>query len=219
LYALIGVVGTAIPFTLFAYAGLSLGGSTMAILNTTAPMFVLLIGAMLGWERLTAGRVTGVALGALGVWLVTLRLDGSSHALPALAVVACLCASLGYAVTALLVRRWGQGVPTKGMALGSQAFAAAVLLPLVPLSPASAAPSALVVGNVLALGILGSGIAYLLFFRLVADVGAASAQTVSLLIPAFGMLWGTIFLGETIGLAGLGGAACIVIGTVLITRR
>jgi len=219
LYALIGVVGTAIPFTLFGYAGLSLGGSTMAILNTTAPMFVLLIGAMLGWERLTAARVAGVALGALGVWLVTLRFDGSSQPLPMLAVLACLCASLGYAVAALLVRRWGQGVPTKGMALGSQVFAAAVLLPLVPLSPASAAPSALVVGNVLALGILGSGIAYLLFFRLVADVGAASAQSVSLLIPAFGMLWGTMFLGETIGLAGLGGAACIVLGTVLIIRR
>src|SRR4029079_6075696 len=69
LYALIGVVGTAIPFTLFGYAGLSLGGSTMAILNTTAPVFVLLIGAMLGWERLSAGRIVGVAMGAIGVWL------------------------------------------------------------------------------------------------------------------------------------------------------
>jgi drug/metabolite transporter (DMT)-like permease len=73
--------------------------------------------------------------------------------------------------------------------------------------------------NVLALGLLGSGVAYVLFFRLVADLGAASAQTVSLLIPAFGMLWGTLFLGETIGLAGLAGAVCIVLGTVLIARR
>ena len=219
LYAVIGVVGTAIPFTLFGYAGLSLGGSTMAILNTTAPMFVLLIGAMLGWERLSAGRVVGVALGAVGVWLVTLRFDGVSTPMPVLAVAACLCASLGYAVASLLVRRWGKGVPTKGIALGSQVFAAAALVPLVPLWPPSAAPTTLVIANVVALGILGSGVAYLLFFRLVADVGAASAQTVSLLIPAFGMLWGMIFLGETIGPAGLGGAACIVLGTVLITRK
>jgi drug/metabolite transporter (DMT)-like permease len=73
--------------------------------------------------------------------------------------------------------------------------------------------------NVAALGVLGSGVAYVLFFRLIGDVGAASAQTVSLLIPAFGMLWGTMFLGEMLGLAGLAGAACIVLGTVLITRR
>jgi drug/metabolite transporter (DMT)-like permease len=219
LYALIGIVGTAIPFTLFGVAGLMVGGSTMAILNTTAPMFTLLIGAVLGWEKLSASRVAGVALGAAGVWLVTLRFDGASAAIPLLAVAACLCASLGYAVASLLVRRWGQGVPSKGMALGSQVFAAAAVLPLLPLWPASAAPSPLVIANVVALGLLGSAVAYVLFFRLVADVGAASAQTVSLLIPAFGMLWGTLFLGETIGLAGLAGAACIVLGTVLITRR
>ena len=219
LYALIGIIGTAIPFTLFGYAGLLVGGSTMAILNTTAPMFVLIIGAALGWERLTAGRVAGVALGAFGVWLVTLRIDGSSAPMPILAVVACLCASLGYAVAALLVRRFGKGVPSKGMALGSQVFAAAVILPLLPLWPASGPASTVVIANVVALGILGSGVAYVLFFRLVADLGAASAQTVSLLIPAFGMLWGMLFLGETIGPAGLAGAVCIVLGTVLITRR
>lgn len=218
-YALIGVLGTALPFTLFSYAGMELPGSTMAILNTTAPMFALLIGAALGWERLSIGRVCGVILGAIGVWLVTLRLDGTSTALPVLAVAACLCASLGYAVTSLLVRRWARGAPAAGMALGAQVFAAAAILPFVPLWPPSAAPSALVIANVAALGLLGSGVAYVLFFRLVADVGAASAQTVSLLIPAFGMFWGMLFLGERIGLAGLAGAACIVLGTVLITRR
>ena len=219
-YALIGVVGTALPFTLFGYAGLSLAGSTMAILNTTAPMFALVVGAAFGWERLTVARAAGVVLGAVGVWLVTLRPEGNQDApLPVLAVLACLCASFGYAVTSLLVRRWGRGVPSKGMALGSQVFAAAVILPLLPLWPPSATPSTMVVANVVALGLLGSGVAYVLFFRLIADVGAASAQTVSLLIPAFGMLWGMLFLGETMGLAGLAGAACIVLGTVLITRR
>jgi drug/metabolite transporter (DMT)-like permease len=98
-------------------------------------------------------------------------------------------------------------------------FAAAAILPLVPLWPASGPASTLVIANVVALGILGSGVAYVLFFRLVVDLGAAGAQTVSLLIPAFGMLWGMLFLGETIGAAGLAGAVCIVLGTVLITRR
>src|SRR4051812_5381212 len=219
-YALIGVLGTAIPFTLFSYAGMSVGGSTMAILNTTAPMFALVIGAALGWERMSAARVAGVMLGAIGVWLVTLRPEGSDGPPPpVLAVIACLCASLGYALTSLLVRRWGRGAPAAGMALGAQVFAAAVILPFVPLWPPSAVPSTLVLANVAALGLLGSGVAYVLFFRLVADVGATSAQTVSLLIPAFGLLWGMLFLGESLGLGGLAGAALIVVGTVLITRR
>src|SRR3954466_13027040 len=217
-YALIGVLGTAIPFTLFSYAGMSVGGSTMAILNTTAPMFALVIGAALGWERMSAARVAGVVLGAAGVWLVTPEGNADSP-LPVLAVVACLFASLGYAVTSLLVRRWARGAPSAGMALGAQVFAAAAILPFVPLWPPTAAPSALVIANVVALGLLGSGVAYVLFFRLIADVGAASAQTVSLLIPAFGMLWGMMFLGERIGLTGLAGAVCIVLGTVLIVRR
>jgi drug/metabolite transporter (DMT)-like permease len=218
-YALIGIVGTAVPFTLFSYAGMSLAGSTMAILNPTAPMFALVIGAALGWERLNAGRLSGVVLGAIGVWLVTLRTDGSSASLPILAVIACLCASFGYAITSLMVRRWGRDAPSAGMALGAQVFAAAAIVPFLPLSPPVATPSTLVLANVAALGLLGSGVAFVLFFRLIADIGAASAQTVSLLIPAFGMLWGVLFLGETIGLAGLAGALCIVLGTVLITRR
>ena len=219
-YALIGVVGTALPFALFAYAGMSLGGSTLAILNTTAPMFVLLIGGALGWERLSAARVAGVVLGAIGVWLVTLRAEGGGDApLPALAVAACLFASLGYAVMSLLIRRWGRNVSLAGMAVGAQVFAAAAIAPFVPLWPPTAAPSALVIANVVALGLVGSGVAYVLYFRLVADVGAASTQTVSLLIPAFGMLFGMLFLGESVGPSGLAGAACIVLGTVLITRH
>src|SRR3954468_9071868 len=110
-YALIGVVGTAIPFTLFSYAGLALGGSTMAILNSTAPMFALVIGAALGWERLSAARRIGGILGAFGGWIVPLRTADVSAPLPILAVVACLCASFGYAVTSLLVRRWSRGAP------------------------------------------------------------------------------------------------------------
>ena len=76
----------------------------------------------------------------------------------------------------------------------------------------------MVAANVAALGVLGGAIALILFFRLVADVGATGAQTVSLLIPAFGMLWGAVFLGESLGGTALAGAALIVAGTVLVMR-
>jgi drug/metabolite transporter (DMT)-like permease len=219
-YAVVGVLGTAVPFSLFAFAGMHLPGSTMAILNTTAPIFALLLGAAFGWERFTLRRLAGLPLGALGVWLVTPAAQGDEGGAGyGWGVAACLCASLFFAVTSLIVRRWGAGVPSRGAALGAQICATLALLPLLPLWPPESPPTVLVLANVVALGLLGGAVAYILYFRLVGDIGAVSTQTVSLLIPAFGLLWGALFLGEAIGWSGLAGAVCIVLGTVLITRR
>jgi drug/metabolite transporter (DMT)-like permease len=195
-YALFGLFGTAVPFTLFSFAGMQIAGSTMAILNTTAPMFALLVGAAFGLERLSAGRVGGLLLGAFGVWLVagSSNAEGDDAGLPIVAVGACLCASFLFAATALIVRRWGRGVPAAGLALGAQVVAAVAIIPFLPLWQPAVAPSALVLANLVALGLLGSGVAYVLYFRLIADIGAASTQTVSLLTPGFGLLWGALFL-------------------------
>jgi drug/metabolite transporter (DMT)-like permease len=97
--------------------------------------------------------------------------------------------------------------------------AALALLPLLPAWLPSAAPSALVLGNLLALGLLGSALAYVLFFRLVADIGATRTQTVSLLIPIFGVLWGYLFLDETLTWRVLASGALIVVGTLLVLRE
>jgi drug/metabolite transporter (DMT)-like permease len=104
------------------------------------------------------------------------------------------------------------------MAIGAQVCAALALMPLLPLWPPAAAPSVLVLGNLLALGVLGSALAYVLFFRLLADVGATRAQTVSLLIPIFGVLWGYLFLDESLTLRTLGSGALIIAGTFLVMR-
>ena len=93
-----------------------------------------------------------------------------------------------------------------------------MLLPLLPFLPPLAAPTPIVIANVLALALLASGVAFLLYFRLIADVGATRALTVTYLIPLFGVLWGWIFLGETLPAAALAGGALILAGTVLVTR-
>jgi drug/metabolite transporter (DMT)-like permease len=105
------------------------------------------------------------------------------------------------------------------MAAGNQFAAAVVLAPLLPLAPPLAAPSALVIANVLALALLASGVAFVLYFRLIADVGAARALTVTYLIPVFGVLWGVLFLGETVSPSMLAGGALIVLGTVLVLQK
>jgi drug/metabolite transporter (DMT)-like permease len=100
---------------------------------------------------------------------------------------------------------------------GSMWAATLLIAPAVPFAPATASPTLAIGLAVLALGVLCSGIAYLLYFRLVADLGAASALTVTFLIPVFGVLWGHLFLGEAIGWNTWVGAAIVIAGTALVT--
>jgi drug/metabolite transporter (DMT)-like permease len=217
-YLAVGTVNSAIPFALYAYAAIHLPASLLSIVNATSPMFGMLFGALFGTERVTLRKLAGLALGAAGVALVAQ--PGGLHAGAAFyaPIAAALGACAGYGLTGVLVRRWGQGVPSRGVAAGQQLAAAAVLAPLLLLAPLPAPPSALVVGNVLAVALLASAVAFLIYFRLIADVGATRALTVTFLIPAFGVLWGWLFLGETLPAGMLGGGVLIVSGTILVTR-
>lgn len=217
-YAAVGVLNSAVPFTLYGFAGMHLPGSLMAILNATSPMFGLVLGAAFAGERLTLGKIAGLALGAAGVALVARPAQGEVPPMFLWGVAACLGAALAYGLTGLLMKKRGAGVPPRGIAVGAQLCAALMLAPLLPFAPSPATPSAVVVANLLALGVLASSIALILYFRLMADVGATRALTVTFLIPLFGMLWGVLFLGETLTAAAIGGAVLILAGTGLVTR-
>jgi drug/metabolite transporter (DMT)-like permease len=110
------------------------------------------------------------------------------------------------------------GTPSFAIALYSQLAAAIVLAPALPfvLPPLSLSP--LVAANVLALALASTAIAYLLYFRLIADVGPARALTVTFLIPLFGVLWGMLFLREAVSVNMLSGGALILAGTWLTVR-
>ena len=217
-YAAVGVLNSAVPFTLYGFAGMHLPGSLMAILNATSPMFGLVLGAAFAGEGLTLRKIGGLALGAAGVALVARPAQGEATPMFLWGVAACLGAAFAYGLTGLLMKKRGAGVPPRGIAVGAQLCAALMLAPLLPFAPPPAAPSAVVVANLLALGVLASSIALILYFRLMADVGATRALTVTFLIPLFGMLWGVLFLGETLTAAAIGGAVLILAGTGLVTR-
>jgi drug/metabolite transporter (DMT)-like permease len=119
------------------------------------------------------------------------------------------------------VKRRAYAVDASALAGGSNVAAAAVLLPLAIASPPAAWPTAEGAWSAVALGVLCTGLAYLLYYRLVTDVGPAKALTVTFLIPAFGILWGALFLGEPVTATMLGGCALVLVGTGLIpaTRR
>ena len=217
-YAVVGVVNSAIPFSLYAFAAIHLPASLMAVLNATSPMFGLALGAVFSGERVTARKIGGLALGAAGVAVIARPGAFDTDAMFAWALAACLAASFSYGITGVLVKRFGAGVPSRGMAVATQAWAALALLPLLPFVPPASMPSPAIFANLAALGVLASGVAFILYFRLIADVGATRALTVTFLIPVFAFAWGLLFLGESLSAAEIGGSLLILAGTVLVTR-
>ena len=217
-YLVVGGTIIALPFALYAFAAMHAPASLLSIVNSTSPIFGLAWSAAFRDERITARKTVGLVLGVAGVALVTRPADAAGDPLLGWAIAASLAACGAYGLTGVLIKRMQEDVSSRAMAAGNQLAAALVLLPLLPLLPPVAAPSGIVVANVLALAVLASGVAFVLYFRLIADIGATRALTVTYLIPLFGVLWGRLFLGETLPAAALGGGILILLGTLLVTR-
>jgi drug/metabolite transporter (DMT)-like permease len=217
-YLMLGGTIIALPFLLYAYAAAHAPAALLAIINAASPMFGIAWSAALGDERLTARKLAGLALGAAGVALIVGPVDSRADPQFYWAVAAALAAACAYGTTGILMKRFSGGASPRGMAAGNQLAAALVLLPLLPLAPLPAIPSLLVVASILALALLASGVAFVLYFRLIADIGATRALTVTYLIPLFGVLWGWLLLGESLPASALAGGALILAGTVLVTR-
>ena len=217
-YLLIGTVNIAIPFVLYSYAAMHAPASLLSIVNSTAPIFGLAWSALFRDERVTVRKAVGLVVGIAGVALIVQLPAGQPAPQLGAALAAALGACCAYGITGVLMKRFSSGATPRGMAAGNQLAAALVLLPLLPALPPLATPTPLVIANVVALAVLASAVAFLLYFRLIADVGATRALTVTYLIPLFGVLWGWLFLGETLPAAALAGGALILAGTALVTR-
>ena len=215
-YLVLGLFNSALPFLLFAFAARTLSASLLSILNATAPIWGAVIGA--AWTRtaLPAKSLLGLALGVGGVALLvdfdpsTLR-DGAPFA-----IALALAASFSYGIATNYAKS-ARKVEPFANAHGSMWAATLLIAPAVPFAPPAATPTLAVALAVLALGVVCSGIAYLLYFRLVADLGAASALTVTFLVPVFGVLWGHAILGEPVGWNTAVGALVVIVGTALVT--
>lgn len=218
-YLVIGAVNSALPFALFSFAEQTISASNAAILNATSPFFGAIIGAARLGEPLGAGKMAGMALGLLGVVLLVGWQPAPLSGAAIVASLACLAAALCYGIGSVYAKARMTGIPSFAIAVYSQLAAAVVLAPALPFSPPPLSLSPLVAANVLALALASTAIAYLLYFRLIADVGPARALTVTFLIPLFGVLWGALFLREPVAINMLSGGALILAGTWLTVRE
>ena len=215
-YLVLGGFNSALPFLLFAFAARTLSASLMAILNATAPIWGAVIGAVWTRSALSARSLAGLALGVGGVAVLVGFDPGSWRDGAPLAIALALAAAFSYGIATNYAKS-ARTVEPFANAHGSMWAATLLIAPALPFAPAVALPSLPIALSVLALGVVCSGIAYLLYFRLIADLGAASALTVTFLVPLFGVLWGHLFLGEPIGWNTLVGALVVIVGTALVT--
>ena len=219
----VGILNSAAPFCLFSWAEYTLSAGVTSVLNATTPLW----GALVAWlwlkDRLAGLRVVGLAIGFVGV--IALVWDQvaapppgcATAATTALAAGAGLAAALLYGVAASYTKRHLTGVEPLAVAAGTMTGAAAVLLPFAAFTWPAGPVSAQSWGAVIALGIGCTGVAYLMFFRLIASIGPARTITVTFVIPVFGILWGALFLGERVSVGMIESCLVILAGTVLAT--
>jgi len=217
-YFVIGVVNSTLPFLFYAFAALHIPASYSVILNATTPLLTALLAVPWLGERLGVAKIGGLLAGVAGVALVARAGPVSPGPLFAAAVAACLGATTCYAVSGIYMKKYARGAKPLAIAAWSQVFAGVVLLPALPYAWPTAPLTPAIVGNVLGLAVVCSSVAYVLYYRLIADVGPTRALTVAYLMPAFGMVWGALLLGETITLPMLAGCALIIAGTLAVLR-
>jgi drug/metabolite transporter (DMT)-like permease len=214
---IVGVVNSALPFVLLAYSTLHLSAGFAAILNTAAPLW----GAIVAWlwlgDRLSASRIAGLAIGFAGVAILVwgkfaITFEGTS-----LAIAASLAGTLMYGIAGSYTKKRLTGVDSLAVAAISQVAATVVLLPLALVTWPDAPPSGMAWVGVLVLGVMCTGVAYILYFRLIANAGPARAIAVSFLIPAFALAWSALFLDEVPTPRMLAGCVVILLGTALAT--
>jgi drug/metabolite transporter (DMT)-like permease len=218
-FLFVGAIGVALPFVLIAVALTSIDASTAAILNALTPLFTSLIAAAWIRDPLTLQKMIGVTLCLAGTtvlvgWtpapMTPAQLIGASMSVAATAL---------YGLSNVYAKVKLKNASAMGISVGTLLMAAAALAPIALAVPAprplaEVAPLAWVA--TLCLALFSTAIAFIWYYRLIADVGPVKSSTVTLLVPIFGMVWGVIFLGEPVTPGRIAGCAIILGGCALI---
>jgi drug/metabolite transporter (DMT)-like permease len=217
-YFWIGFINSALPFWLFAYASITLPAGVSAVLNAMVPLFSVLLLWLRG-ELPSTGKFLGVFLGIVGVAMIVGFGGLPLNLKTALGFLAGMSAAALYAYSATEIRKRFANVDSLAVATGSLLGATVALLPTMFIGGVPVTTSITPWLMLLPLGVVCSGIAYLLYFRLLQDVGSTRAVTVTLLVPVFALLWGVLFLHEHPTLLSLLGSGLVMFSIMLILEK
>lgn len=214
----VGIIGTVVPYMLITWGEQHITSGMASILNATMPLFTVLLTYV--WtreERLNGLRLFGVLLGFVGVIVAVGVEHLSLTAADTQGQLAVLLASLCYAITGIYARRAFRGMPALIPATGQMLTGAIIIVPIalalhgIP----SPLPSPLALGAVLALAVFGTAIAYILLYWLLERIGAARNSMVTYLLPPFALLYGALFLRESITIEAVLGLGLVIVGILL----
>lgn len=215
-YLIVGLLNSALPFTLIAFSELKITASLAAILNSTTPLFAVLVAAAWGNETLSGRKLLGVLLGVIGV---TVLMGGGPLALNIemiIAVAASLLAAFCYGTATVYAATHLKGLPPIYASV-VQLLSAAILLALpAALTVPPSLPSTTAIFALLALILLSTSFAYLLYFYLLQNVGPTRTASVTFLVPVFGTIWGISFLQEPFNGGMLLGMVIILLSVGLV---
>lgn len=214
----VGIINSAIPFCLLAYAAITIPAGVLSILNASTPLW----GATIAWvwfkDKLPFWRLVGLKVGFAGIMmLVWDEFEIDQVLASGSALAAGLLGPLSYGLSANYTKKHLMGADPLAVATGSLLSASVVLAPLAWLTWPTGPIESRAWGAVILLAILCTAFTYLIFYRLMLNVGPVKASTVTFLIPVFGVLWGWLWLEEIVTLQIMMGAGVILIGTALAT--
>ena len=219
-YLVLAVLNTALPFALIPWGETRIASGLAAVLNGTTPLFTIVIAHFwLRDEHITRARIAGLLVGFTGV-VVLMSHDLSAGADSLWGQAAVLAASCSYAVAATFARRYLRGKPPLVQATVAVCIADAVLWLAVPVAePSARLPHLPITWLALAwLGVLGSSVAYLLYYYLIQAWGATRATVVTYVYPVIGLLLGVAFLGEALNVRVVAGTLLVVSGIAVANR-
>jgi len=214
---IVGMLNTAIPFVLFGWATLTLTAGSTSVLNATVPMFGAIVSVVWLKDKISISAIIGLMIGFIGVYFLMsekLHMPQTDVLWPTIGV---MFAALCYGISANYTKKYLSNVKPIALAAGSQVSASIVLIPISLFFLPNQIPSSAAISSVLFIGIVCTGLAYIIFFRLIAALGPTKAISVTYLIPVFGLIWGMLFLNETVTSIMLFGCSLIMLGVALTT--
>lgn len=217
-YLLLGALNAVIPFCLIAAAELSLDASLAAILNAMTPLFTAIISYVWAKDRFTKRKLIGLILGIVGVGVLVGWNPQQMQGRMIISVFLSLGAALFYGIGGVFSSKGFKGESPLNLAIGQQLAAGIILLPVAIFFLPHRVPDLNVIFAVLGLALLSTSLGYVLYFHLITNVGPVRTLSVTFLVPVFGVLWGWLFLHESLSIGTLLGLIIILLSVATATN-